>query len=75
MLQPGLASLELASRVQKAGLAGELPLGEQLAGDLRAQLKLHEDRCRAMLQQGQVCLCQFLLGIPAWYCFCKGVRV
>ncbi len=53
-LQPGVVSAQVAARLAEAGAAGELPHGEQLTDDARASLAAHEDRCRALLQSGQV---------------------
>ena len=53
-LQPGVASADVAARLAEAGAAGELPAGGQLADDTRARLGAHEDRCRELLQHGQV---------------------
>ena len=54
MMQPQLASAEVASRLEVAGACQELQSGEQLALNMNARLHRHEQRCKALLHQGQV---------------------
>ncbi len=53
-LQQGVASADVAARLAEAEAAGDLPGGGQLADDSLAKLGAHEERCRQLLQQGQV---------------------
>jgi hypothetical protein len=54
LMQPGSATAEVAARLEASGRAGELAQGEGAAAAVRARLGAHEERCRALLQQGHV---------------------
>lgn len=66
-LQPGVASADVAERLAEAGAAGDLLGGTQLADEVRARLAAHEDRCRALLQQGHV----RFAGIFVFFCLAE----
>lgn len=53
-MQPATATAEVAARLEAAGRTGELAQGEAAAAGVRARLGAHEQRCRSLLQQGQV---------------------
>ena len=63
-----MSCAEVAARLAETGAAGDLPDGVQLADNARARLGAHEDRCRALLQQGQV---RFPVATISHFCFSR----